>query len=197
LRDDRLTSSTQTPQPWNAGPLQRGCGACVLYTFRLVLTISYLHRAIRKQSTKESNIMNGSCACGSVTFTTPTDTPLNLFHCHCIACRKQSSSAFGTSAIFPFFRVDDNPSVSYFSRTCDSGRKQNCYFCNKCGSRILHAHVFEGRDPEVVAVKGGLLEGLNWEGGKHIFCRSAVVPIPEGVERWEGEPDFSKPAPKV
>jgi hypothetical protein len=24
----------------------------------------------------------------------------------------------------------------------------------------------------------------------HIFCRSAVVPIPEGVKRWEAEPDF-------
>ncbi|KAF2114026.1 Mss4-like protein [Lophiotrema nucula] len=138
--------------------------------------------------------MNGSCACGSVKFTTPTDTPKNLYHCHCVDCRKQSASAFGTSAIFPFFKLDENnPAVSFFSRTCDSGRKQRCYFCNKCGSRILHAHVYEDKDPEVVAVKGGILEGLKWEGAKHIYTRSAVVPIPEGVEKYEGDPGWGPP----
>lgn len=64
------------------------------------------------------------------------------------------------------------------------------YFCSKCGSRILHAHIVDGGDPPVVAVKGGVLEGLKWEGAKHIFCRTAVVAIPEGVQRWEAEPDF-------
>ncbi|KAF2438387.1 hypothetical protein P171DRAFT_371586 [Karstenula rhodostoma CBS 690.94] len=136
--------------------------------------------------------MNGQCACGSVKFITPTDKPLNLFHCHCIECRRQSASAFGTSAIFPFFRVDDNPNVSHFSRVCDSGRKQSCYFCNKCGSRILHAHVVDGGDPQVVAVKGGLLEGLEWKNAKHIYTRSAVVPIPPGVEFWVAEPNFER-----
>ncbi|KAF2019784.1 hypothetical protein BU24DRAFT_127196 [Aaosphaeria arxii CBS 175.79] len=135
--------------------------------------------------------MNGSCQCGAVTFTTPTPTPTRLYHCHCIDCRKQSASAFGTSAIFPFFKLDEsNPAVTYFSRTCDSGRKQNCYFCSRCGSRILHAHVLEYGDPKVVAVKGGVLEGLDWSGATHIFCRTAVVPIPDGVQRWEAEPDF-------
>ncbi|KAF2179409.1 hypothetical protein K469DRAFT_303033 [Zopfia rhizophila CBS 207.26] len=136
--------------------------------------------------------MNGSCQCGAVTFTTPTPTPLSLYHCHCLDCRKQSASAFGTSAIFPFFKLPDNPAISHFSRQCESGRSQNCYFCNKCGTRLLHAHVVEGGEPKGVAVKGGTLAGLKWEGAKHIFCRSAVVPIPKGVERWEAEPDSDK-----
>lgn len=136
--------------------------------------------------------MNGSCACSAVTYITPTAKPLMLFHCHCIDCRKQSASAFGTSAIFPYFSVEENPSVSYFVRTCDSGRTQRCYFCKKCGSRILHAHIVEDGTPSVVAVKAGLLEGLEWSNGMHIFCRSAVVPIPEGVKRWEAEPDFGE-----
>lgn len=136
--------------------------------------------------------MNASCACGAVRFVTPTDKPLGLYHCHCLDCRKQSSSAFGTSALFPFFRIDDNPNVSFFTRTCDSGRRQNCYFCSRCGSRLLHAHIIEGGgDPKVVAVKGGLLEGLNWKEAKHIFTRSAVVPIPDGVESCEAEPTFA------
>ncbi|KAH3919727.1 hypothetical protein HBI56_030370 [Parastagonospora nodorum] len=134
--------------------------------------------------------MNGSCACGAVAYTTPTTKPLMLFHCHCIDCRKQSSSAFGTSAIFPYFSVADNPSVSNFIRQCDSGRTQRCYFCKTCGSRILHAHIVQDGTPKVVAVKGGLLEGLDWSGAMHIYCRSAVAPIPEGAMRWEAEPDF-------
>jgi hypothetical protein len=136
--------------------------------------------------------MNGSCACGSVTFTTPTATPLDLFHCHCIDCRKQSASAFGTSAIFPFFSVSENPNVSHFTRPCDSGRSMKCYFCTRCGSRILNAGLEDGGDPQVVSVKGGLLEGLEWKNAKHIFTRSAVVPIPDGSEQWGAEPDVAK-----
>jgi hypothetical protein len=48
----------------------------------------------------------------------------------------------------------------------------------------------EGGEPPTVAVKGGLLEGLDWSNAMHIYCRSAVVPIPEGVKRWEAEPNF-------
>ncbi|KAH8724469.1 Mss4-like protein [Phaeosphaeriaceae sp. PMI808] len=136
--------------------------------------------------------MNGSCACGAITFTTPVDKPSALFHCHCIDCRKQSASAFGTSATFPYFSVADDPSVSFFVKKCDSGRKKKCYFCNKCGSRIIHATIIDKGNPETISVKAGLLEGLDWSGGIHIFCRSAVVPIPEGVIKWEGEPDNKK-----
>ncbi|PVH97504.1 hypothetical protein DM02DRAFT_533066 [Periconia macrospinosa] len=134
--------------------------------------------------------MQGSCSCGAVQFTTPTDKPLRLYHCHCLDCRKQSSSAFGTSAIFPFFTVADNPHVTYFTRTCDSGRKQKCYFCKDCGSRILHAHIVDNGNPEVVAVKGGLLADLEWKDAMHIYTRSAVVPIPEGVKTSEADPGW-------
>lgn len=44
----------------------------------------------------------------------------------------------------------------------------------------------------MVAVKGGVLDGLDFKGAKHIYCRSAVVPIPEGVERWEADPGWGK-----
>src|SRR5262245_16287856 len=54
-----------------------------------------------RNTTTDFAAMNGSCACGAVTFVTPTPTPMSVYHCHCIDCRKQSSSAFGTSAIFP------------------------------------------------------------------------------------------------
>ena len=54
----------------------------------------------------------------------------------------------------------------------------------------MHAHIVEGGEPKRVAVKGGVLEGLDWSKAKHIFCRSAVVPIPDGAVRFEAAPSF-------
>lgn len=135
--------------------------------------------------------MNASCACGAVKFTTSASRPSMLFHCHCLDCRKQSSSAFGTTAIFPFFKIDDNPSVTFFIRSCDTGTKQRCYFCKGCGSRLIHEYILEdGKHPDTVSVKGGLLEGLDWSNAIHLFCRSAVFPIPDSAQKFDGEPDF-------
>ncbi len=48
----------------------------------------------------------------------------------------------------------------------------------------------EGKQPAgTVSIKGGCLEGLDWGGAKHIWCKEAVVPIPPGLETWEGEPE--------
>jgi hypothetical protein len=45
-----------------------------------------------------------------------------------------------------------------------------------------------GVERDTVSIKGGVIKGLEWKNGNHIFCRSAVVDIPEGVETWDGEP---------
>lgn len=49
--------------------------------------------------------MEARCQCGSVAFKTPLPKPLALYICHCASCRRQTSSAFGTSAIFPRFQL--------------------------------------------------------------------------------------------
>lgn len=68
------------------------------------------------------------------------------------------------------------------------------YFCDHCGTRILHEPLpSDGSKTEMVAVKGGIIKGLNWGDAAHIWCKSAVVPIPEGVLRSEGAPDFKVP----
>lgn len=40
-----------------------------------------------------------------------------------------------------------------------------------------------------MSVKGGLVDGLDWSQGEHIFTNTAVFPIPAGARSWEGEPD--------
>jgi len=48
-------------------------------------------------------------------------------------------------------------------------------------------HTTPGKN--VVSIKGGCIEGLRWQDAKHIWTKNALVPIPEGVETCEEEPD--------
>jgi hypothetical protein len=45
------------------------------------------------------------------------------------------------------------------------------------------------KEKNTVSIKGGCVDGLVWKDATHIWCADAVVVIPEGVERWDGEPD--------
>jgi hypothetical protein len=45
------------------------------------------------------------------------------------------------------------------------------------------------RQGKYVSIKGGCIDGLDWKNGIHIWCSRAVVPIPEGAEKWDEEPD--------
>ncbi|KAB5584812.1 Mss4-like protein [Coniochaeta sp. 2T2.1] len=120
--------------------------------------------------------MEARCQCGAVTFKTPLEKPLALYICHCLECRRQTSSAFGTSAIFPRFQLPETSVLSCYT-----------YFCKSCGTRLLHTT--PGKN--VVSVKGGCIEGLDWRKAIHIWTKSAMVPIPEGSESYEEESDFT------
>lgn len=139
--------------------------------------------------------MNVSCQCGNVTFKTPTDKPKAIFFCHCTTCRKQSASAFGTSAIFTsegLIPLDEELEDKMGVYTCaaeESGGIKDCYFCKQCGVRLMHrSRDKNGSERGSVAIKGGLVEGLDWKDGIHIFTRSAVIPVPEGAEQYEAGP---------
>ncbi|RYP17912.1 hypothetical protein DL765_004231 [Monosporascus sp. GIB2] len=49
-----------------------------------------------------------------------------------------------------------------------------------------------GQNKNVVSVKGGCLEGLDWGKAVHIWTKSAMVPIPEGAETHPEEPTGSE-----
>ncbi|KAL2155035.1 hypothetical protein VTH82DRAFT_3711 [Thermothelomyces myriococcoides] len=125
--------------------------------------------------------MDASCQCGAVSFKTPLPKPLALYICHCHECQRQSSSAFGTSAIFPRFPLPDAELLSCYRRpTSIGGGTMYCYFCKRCGTRLIHT--IPGKN--VVSVKGGCIEGLDWRSAIHIWTKSAMVPIPEGTETY-------------
>ncbi|KAK0731327.1 glutathione-dependent formaldehyde-activating enzyme [Lasiosphaeris hirsuta] len=131
--------------------------------------------------------MEARCQCGSVTFKTPLEKPLALYICHCFECRRQTSSAFGTSAIFPKFDLPSADLLSCYTRPTPSGHTLYCYFCKQCGTRLIHTTP----NKNVVSVKGGCLSGLDWKTAIHIWTRSAMVPIPEGSETHSEESEYT------
>jgi hypothetical protein len=145
--------------------------------------------------------MDVSCQCGSVKFKTPATKPLALYHCHCTECRKQSASAFGTSAIFtasPLFPLSSElqQKLNFYTRPTKSGGEMNCYFCPTCGVRVIHrGRKADGSEKEMISIKGGCIDGLDWSGAQHIYTRSAVVPIPADSRRWEASPEVEEERP--
>ncbi|OJD15194.1 hypothetical protein AJ78_04525 [Emergomyces pasteurianus Ep9510] len=147
--------------------------------------------------------MEGRCQCGLIRFTTPLPRPLKIYICHCTQCRHQSASSYGITAIFPNFKIPEpkpnaaipitnfdpasSSAIGVHTRQTLSNKTMDCLFCKQCGVRLMH----RVRGGEQLSVKAGCLEGLNKEmmaGATHIWCKEAVVEIPEGVQKWEEEP---------
>ena len=103
------------------------------------------------------------------------------------------------TAIFPYFDIlksaPSEDAIANYSRPNSQGRTVG-YFCTRCGCRLVHVPVLvDGEGKEKVAktlsVKAGCLEGLSKEMMReavHIWTKSAVVDVPEGVEQHEEEP---------
>ncbi|KAF9878606.1 glutathione-dependent formaldehyde-activating [Colletotrichum karsti] len=131
--------------------------------------------------------MDARCQCGAVKFKTPLPKPLRLYICHCDECKRQTGSAFGTSAIFPKFKIPPAELLGVYARPTASGVTLHCYFCRNCGTRLIHSTP----DKNVVSVKGGCIDGLDWKTAVHIWTKNAMVPIPEGAETHPEEADYT------
>jgi hypothetical protein len=131
--------------------------------------------------------MTGRCQCGGAAYEI-AGAPVSVYVCHCLECRRQSSSAFGISVIVraaDFSVVRGN--LKRWTRPTDSGGTLDCTFCADCGSRLFHA--VPGDD--VVSVKGGLLDSpVDLTGAAHIWTsrKLAGVAIPAGAPTYPGEP---------
>ncbi|KAB5513195.1 Mss4-like protein [Coniochaeta sp. 2T2.1] len=149
---------------------------------------------------RSANALKVECQCGAVSFNTPTPKPIAVFHCHCSHCRRQSSSAFGTSAIFPadgLFPLSQElrSKLGLWTRPSKEGRTMDCYFCKECGVRIMHRiREADGRERPTVSIRGGIVEGLDWSVGEHIYVEDAVVPLPESVVKHRRSPSPEKMA---
>ena len=139
---------------------------------------------------EEEAIRTGGCQCGAIRYEI-SSPPVELYVCHCRECQKQSSSAFGISAIFRRgdFRLTQG-TVKSWTRDADSGGRVRCNFCPDCGSRLWHE---DGEALETtVSVKAGSLDRpIDLTTAVHIWISRKLegVVIPEGVKRFDQEPD--------
>lgn len=98
---------------------------------RLILPVLFISQSLHPRRVQQSHAlirlshlghneqktetMDASCHCGAVNFKTPTPKPLALYICHCHDCQRQTSSAFGMSAIFPTFQLPDAELLSCYT----------------------------------------------------------------------------------
>src|SRR6185369_17828353 len=78
-------------------------------------------------------------------------------------------------------------------RAAASGRTVDCSFCPACGTRLYHLPT---RNEAIANVKPGTLADPRWlRPVGHLWTRSAQagVVIPDGVLRWDGQPDDFEP----
>ncbi|KAK7223844.1 hypothetical protein V2G26_011847 [Clonostachys chloroleuca] len=62
------------------------------------------------------------------------------------------------------------------------------YFCRNCGTRMLHSVP----NKNVISIKAGCIQGLDWTKAIHIWAKNAMVPIPEGSESYTYGPPSSR-----
>ena len=82
---------------------------------------------------------SGGCACGAIRYTV-TAEPYTSYRCHCSACQKRTSSAFGLSAQVPAASLafqEGTPETRL--RTAESGNLLTVHFCGDCGTSLYSA----------------------------------------------------------
>ena len=96
-----------------------------------------------------------TCLCGKCHVTVSKIIGAGI--CHCLTCRKMSSSLFSINAAIPAsdFQLDSGT-----TKTCpitgDSGRKSAIHFCSDCGSALWTEW---SERPDLKILKAGILDG--------------------------------------
>ena len=132
--------------------------------------------------------LTGGCQCGQLRYEV-RGTPVDLYICHCLECRKQSSSAFGISLIVrraDLALVSGRPRI--WTRPATLGGSLDCAFCPNCGSRIWHGNA---EADDILSIKGGSLDTPpDLSNATHIWTSRKLrgVVIPDHVETHVEEP---------
>jgi hypothetical protein len=138
------------------------------------------------------------CQCGAYCITIPHDAPIAYIVCHCDKCKLTTGSGFHIAAIYPLFdfaTAASSPEIVglFTSSASENGNVIDGYFCKTCGNRLAHAA--RGRGKEWVSLSAARIIGFDWkafgdtEKTIHVWTSKALVPIPEGVRRFEEQPE--------
>ena len=131
----------------------------------------------------------GGCQCAAVRYRL-LRAPLALYACHCRACQKQSSSAFGMSMWVERDGIAFRGAAPRIYRTRgDSGAAKDCAFCGECGTRLYHENAGSG----VLSVKAGSLDdSSDLAPTAHLWVKRAqpwMKALIESASCFETEPE--------
>ncbi|MDF1607940.1 GFA family protein [Hoeflea sp. YIM 152468] len=112
--------------------------------------------------------LTGGCQCGLIRYRL-RGRPLVFYLCHCSECQRHTSSAFGESLRFRSADLEVEPGLHRISRTSETGKQRQGWFCPQCGVRIWHG---TAGSPEI-NIKAGTLDDTSWLiPAGHIWARS-------------------------
>jgi len=96
-----------------------------------------------------------SCLCGDVSFEAELP-PVRFHYCHCVSCRKTTSSAHGTILVFRPEKFRWISGESLIERFTDQHSNPGYmrWFCRRCGCAVPRL----SRNKQVVLVPAGLLD---------------------------------------
>ena len=132
--------------------------------------------------------IDGSCHCGTITFTAEAD-PEKVSVCHCTDCQASTGSAFRTN--IPVrgadFRMLSGEPTIYVKTTAESGNPRAQAFCPKCGSPIYSTTPGDGPQASYMVRVGILRQRDQLTPKVQNWCRSAQPWVTElaGVRRNE------------
>lgn len=81
--------------------------------------------------------MQAACSCGQLT-ATPSEGPLRVSICHCLACQRRTGSVFGVQARFRKESVEVKGRSSQYVRVGDEGTSCTFHFCPDCGATVYY-----------------------------------------------------------
>lgn len=133
--------------------------------------------------------IEGSCQCGQVTYKL-TEAPKIVLACHCTECQKLSTSPFSVTAIVARNAIEFSGELKEWSRSADSGNKNNAKFCPCCGNRVYH---FNPDDQSTIKLKlkpVNMTDASIFEPTVHVWVSEKLswYHIPEGVKVFDKQP---------
>ena len=121
-------------------------------------------------NTGERMMMDGSCLCGSVTYTVAQEITV-IDCCHCLTCRKSHSSAFamGVTVKAENFQITQGKElISEFKSSVNKART----FCSACGSQLFS---YNPGVPENIRLRPALLNvDLNRFEYRHVNTDNSI-----------------------
>jgi hypothetical protein len=125
---------------------------------------------------------NGSCFCGSVTFTV-TGAPAAMGFCHCTSCRHWAAAPVNAFTLWQPTAVritKGADQIGTYNKTPASSRK----WCKACGGHLMTEHPHFS----LIDVYAGTIPELPFSAGLHVNYGETVLPIKDGLPKQKDMP---------